>query len=193
MPLLLNILEIVCVVLGASASFIFDCFFMVSVKKHRITPYEEKTLSRLNLMAVICSFTALFVYILSVSYFFESDTLGAVANSQAYLSFITAKIAILALAFVCGLTLRKIHLPTLLRYQRQYFHLSEHMVEHQYSLVSTAMYSSAAWLMILALTAVEQNQDVTSLHVGFLAIFGTYIVAGYVFSRAGWVIKSVLS
>ena len=188
MDLLFLILQLVGISLGAGAAFIFDCFFIISLKNHRISVREEKILSRLSLLSIIASTVAIFSYIIVLSFQFEENSISATG-----IGFATAKLLIFSFALLCGITLRKIHLPALLRHQQTYFHLSESMLLHQDSLISTAIYSTVSWLAVLTLTAIEQKQAIYSVSLtqyNFLHIIVIYIAVAITCNYVGLLIKN---
>lgn len=183
MDLLFTSLEFVCISLGAGSAFIFDTFFMLSLKKHQIRVYEEKMLQRINLFTVIGSAMALVAYIFTLSFRLEAGSVDA-------LDIAFAKIFLLGIAFVTGVTLRKIHLPTLLRNQRQYFHLSEKFMLHQDSLVSTAVFSTFSWLMLILLTVFENFQEPQIFDFSIFSLAAIYIIGALICSKIAVFIKN---
>lgn len=183
MDLLLISLEFVCISLGAGSAFIFDTFFMLSLKRHQIRVYEEKMLQRINLFTVLGSAIALITYIFIISLKLESGSVDALDISF-------AKIFLLAITFMTGVTLRKIHLPTLLRNQRQYFHLSEKFMFHQDSLVSTAVFSTTAWLMLILLTVFENFQQPQVFDFSIFSLATIYVISALICSKIAVFVKN---
>jgi hypothetical protein len=182
MDITLSVVELVSVSVGAGAALIFDFFFLLSLRDHKVRQYEIKSLQRLSLCCIVGAMLALFSYIILLAMFIESST-------TLELGFSLTKILILTIALLTALTLRKIHLPTLARYQSSYLHLSDSMVHHQDSLVATAAFSSVSWLAIILLTTLEaRGVDIPFLNNG-LAVMLVYIVIGYAASKAAVHIK----
>ncbi len=176
MEILLYAVELVCISVGAGSALIFDTFFALSVKDHKIKTIEEQMLSRINLHTVVSSVCVLLTYILLVIIQLQQavvDTLGVSL----------AKVFLCLVALLTSVTLRKIHLPTLLRYQKNYFHLSDSFTEHQDSLVSTAVFSSLSWVLIILLTVFEQQEFTSILHTSMLLWLIVYIGSGLLLSR----------
>lgn len=183
MDLAFTSLEFVCISLGAGSAFIFDTFFMLSLKRHQIKVYEEKILQRINLFAVIGSTVGLITYIFTLSLRLEAGLVDALDVSF-------AKVFLFAIVFMTGVTLRKIHLPTLLRNQRQYFHLSEKFMLHQDSLVSTAVFSTTAWLMLILLTVFENFQKPHVFDFSIFSLATIYIIGALICSKIAVYIKN---
>jgi hypothetical protein len=103
-------------------------------------------------------------------------------STDILIGFSSAKLIILGIALLCALTLRKIHLPTLVRYQENYFHLSENMVYHQDSLAGTAAFSTVSWLAIIFLTSLEYK-GINISDFSFLKIIVTYFALAMITSH----------
>jgi hypothetical protein len=179
------VIELVCISLGAGASFIFDSFFLLSPIHHKIKTFELKMLRRLSLMSIIGGAGALFFYIASLALEFD-------VTSDIRISVTFSKIIILMLALLTAVALRKIHLSALVRHQEGYGHLSEHLISHPDPFVSTAAFSTVSWMLVIFLTALEYRQADSAFHFGFLAISITYIVLGFFATKAALFIKKRL-
>lgn len=176
MDVLLHAIELVCIAVGAGSALIFDTFFMLSLKQHKIALHEERMLSSINFFSICSAMIGILVYAFLIALQLESGLLGA-------LDIAFAKIFLFGITLVAGLTVRKIHLPTLLRYQKQYFHLSLTFDRHQDSLVSTGVFSITAWLFLITLTVIEQYKTVQDVHISIFAIGLAYIVLALTLSR----------
>ncbi len=182
MDLFLSTFQLVCISLAAGSSFIFDSFFLLSLKDHKLKLYEKQALFRISLMTVTASIIALGTYITLLITHLD-------APSDLEIGFSSAKIIILGIALLCALTLRRIHLPTLVRYQENYFHLSENMVYHQDSLAGTAAFSTVSWLTVIFLTSIEYK-GLTMSDFSFLKIIVTYLTLAMITSHIFVFIKN---
>lgn len=180
-----TVIELVCISLGAGAAFIFDSFFIMSKRFHKIKPFEAALLRRLSLFSIAGSSLALFLYMIVLALQFE-------IASDMRISLSLAKIIFLSLALLTGLALRKIHLNNLLRHQLNYGHLSEHMIAHPNPLIATAAYSTVSWMAVIFLTAIEYRQADIVFQFGFLHIIIFYIICGFLASKAAVFIKKNL-
>jgi hypothetical protein len=176
MDVLFYAIELVCIAVGAGSAFIFDSFFTLSLKHHKIQLHEEKMLSQISLFAVISSAIGLMVYTLLLATKLE---MGIIQT----LDIALLKIILFSIALLTSLTLRKIHLPQLLRYQKQYFHLSLHFGRHQDSLVSTAVYSTVSWMSIIILTVIEEYKQIQFSSASILSIAILYICVSMLLSQ----------
>ena len=169
-------LELVCISLGAGAAFMFDSFFILSSRYHKIKPLELRILRRLSLLSITSSFGAIIFYGTTIAEQFQG-------SSDLRISIITSKMIFLAVTLVAGIAMRKVHLKALVRHQGQYAHLSESMSIHPDPLISTASYSTISWMAVIFLTALEFRQVDTFFNFGFISIMTTYIVFGIIFSK----------
>ena len=81
-------------------------------------------------------------------------------NNFITFSFITVLFTMAAL--VCSITLRKIHIPALLRHQNQHAHLSDHHLYHGEEIVLISTISTVSWVTVLIIYAVAQIGAYTS-------------------------------
>jgi hypothetical protein len=139
-------------------------------------------LRRLSLFSVVSAVIALFSYLIYLGLQFETA-------SDVRIGFLLAKIVLMALALLTGLSLRRLHLRALLRHQNTYGHLSDSMVAHTDTLVATAAYSTVAWMAVIVLTAIEYRQAQDAFRFGFLHIIIAYILVGYCASKAAIFLK----
>ncbi len=171
MELLFDTMQLVCIALGAGAAFIFDSFFILSLKHHLLRPYETSALKRISLFSIVASVIGLMAYIFGLAFAFEEA-------ADFPLAFISAKTVFFCLAFITALTLRRIHLGTLLRYQKSYAHLSESMIIHHDALISTAAYSTLSWLALILMTAFETGSLPSSSPLSFPEMMILFICIG---------------
>lgn len=175
--------ELVCLALGASSALIFDAFFMLSLKDHKLLKLEIRMLRRISLLGVIAAFLSLCFYIGVLITDIQTST-------DIRIGFSTAKLLILGIAFLAGLTERRIHLPALIRHQRDYFHLSEKMIEHQDPFIATAALSTVSWLAVIFLSVIEARGLVDNYNATFLGIAVTYLLVAYILSRLAVFLKN---
>ncbi len=116
-------LEQVCIALGAGSAFIFSSFFILSVKDHIVKPHEYAMLKSLSLFSLVSACIGIVTFVINSAIYLESAV-------DFRIGLISAKLIIFSLALVSEMTLRKIHLPNLMRHQKTYFHLSDTMVHH---------------------------------------------------------------
>lgn len=176
MNVLFYAIELTCIAVGAGSAFIFDSFFTLSLKHHKIQVHEEKMLSQISLFAVISSAIGILVYTLLLASKLEQGLIQV-------LDIAFLKIILFSIALVTSLTLRKIHLPQLLRYQKQYFHLSLHFGKHQDALVSTAVYSTVSWIGVIVLTVIEEYKQVSLSSASIVSIAILYICVSMLLSQ----------
>jgi hypothetical protein len=183
-------LELTAISLGAGASFIFDSFFILSLKNHHLKDQEVKVLSRLNNISIISIIVAFISTTLFHAMILENDLYMSISPQL-----IVLKIILYMIIFVAILTLRRIHIPSLLRHQRQYIHLSDKFKNHQDSLISTVTYSSMSWLLIIFIVATSNYQD----PAGGVMLFDNiwlfvvlYILGGFILSKINIFIKNRL-
>ncbi len=194
MIILFNTLELVCISIGAGAAFIFDSFFFISHKKHKVSALEYGMLQRINLLSTVACGFAILAYALEIALTVENSE-NIIGNSALDISLdiSLSKIILLTVAILAGLTMRKIHLPTLRRHQNEHAHLSETMLEHNRSLVSTAVYSTISWAYVVFLTAVQTTNDFfygLNNENTFIIIALSYIVICYAMEKVIFHLKN---
>lgn len=175
-------LEQVSIAIGAGASFIFCSFFILSFKNQLIKPFEYTVLKRLSLYATVGAGLALVAYIVRMALYFESNM--DITNTD--VSVVSFQIILLAVALISEMTLRKIHLPTLMRHQQTYFHLSNSMSDHQDSLIATTSFSVISWLFIIFLGGMDFRGVFDSSHqvsFNFSLYLLAYILLGYIVGK----------
>lgn len=175
-------IEQVAIAIGAGSAFIFSSFFILSLKDHVIKPHEYAMLKSLSLFSVISASIGIVSFIINSALYLES-------SPDFRISLISAKLIIFALALVAEVTLRKIHMPNLMRHQKDYFHLSDTMSHHPDPLISTAVFSLVSWIYIIFLSALEFRGIASEFSYGFLEISLSYIVCTYVLSKFAIVYK----
>jgi hypothetical protein len=176
MNVLLYALELVGISVGAGSAFIFDTFFALSIKDHIIKPFEERMLRRINLFTVTGSTIALVSATLLIAFKLQNADFDTLDISL-------AEILLLGIGLLTSVTLRKIHLPSIVRHQRVYVHLSNSFATHQDSLVSTAIYSTVSWIFLLFVIACEQESFGQILHSSFYMWLIAYILSGLILSK----------
>jgi hypothetical protein len=169
-------LEQVCIALGAGSAFIFSSFFILSVKDHIVKPHEYIMLKSLSLFSLISACIGIVTFVINSAIYLESA-------ADFRIGLISAKLIIFSLALVTEMTLRKIHLPNLMRHQKTYFHLSDTMVHHPDPLIATASFSMVSWIFIIFLSTLEFRQMTQYVHLSFLEIILAYIVSAYILSK----------
>ncbi len=134
--------------LGAGSAFIIDLFFLTSARTRILTPRHVKIFLRLNFAAIICAVVALVTDVSIISF----EVMGASDKAFAYW---LLKLFLLSTVFLAGLTMRKIHLPALLRHQKHNSHLSDSFLYHSTPLVNTVIISTFTWVSAVMGTTYE--------------------------------------
>lgn len=176
MDLLFLSFEQVSIAIGAGSSFIFASFFILSLKNHIIKPHEYKMLKSLSFFSLVSACLGLASFIINTSLYLETA-------QDFRIGLVSAKLIIFSLALLAEMTLRKIHLPTLMRHQKSYFHLSNTMLYHQDPLVATATFSLISWLYIIFLSTLEFRGLSNEIPVNFLEVIISYILISYILSK----------
>ena len=145
----LTTVQLVCIALGASGAFIIDLFFIASLSNSRLKPKEVSMIQRLNLLSIVSACIALFIQTLIL--FSITQT---IPNEFLEFSFLTIIFTIAAL--ICSITIRKVHLPILIRYQEKHSHLSDHHLHHGEEIVLVSTISTVSWVTALTVYAVAQ-------------------------------------
>ena len=169
-------LEQVCIALGAGSAFIFSSFFILSVKDHIVKPHEYAMLKSLSLFSLVSACIGIVTFVINSAIYLESAV-------DFRIGLISAKLIIFSLALVSEMTLRKIHLPNLMRNQKTYFHLSDTMVHHPDPLIATASFSMVSWIFIIFLSTLEFRQMTQYIHLSFVEIILAYIVSAFILSK----------
>ncbi|HEY1037563.1 MAG TPA: hypothetical protein VGE62_03180 [Candidatus Paceibacterota bacterium] len=187
MESILYAFELVGLALGAGGAFIFNSFFILCLKDHQLKKHEIVMLSRINLLSLTAAVIGLFAYVLSLASMMERLIIPDVGITG-------LKLCLYALALVTGLTLRKIHIPSLIRHQYEYSHLSPGFQFHQNTLASTASYSNLAWIFIIILTAVsiQGGRFMTLVSENILIIGLSFIIISLIASRLSIYLKDSL-
>lgn len=147
--------QLVSVALGASAAFIIDLFFITSLSHSKLRPKEVLMVRRLNLLSIVSAGFAIFIQTLIL--FSISAT---IPDNFLQFSFLTIILTIAAL--ICSITLRKVHIPALLRHQNQHAHLSDHHLHHGEEIVLVSTISTVSWFSVLIVYAVAQHGQYSS-------------------------------
>ncbi len=182
MELILIALEQASIALGAGSAFIFSAFFILSIKDHIIKPHEYVMLKSLSLFALISASIGITTFLLNTAIQLESAP-------DFRIGLISAKLIIFSLAVISEITLRKIHLPNLMRHQKSYMHLSDSMVHHPDPLITTAVFSLISWIFIIFLSTLEFRQISQYVSFSFIEIILAYIVSTFVLSKIAIVFK----
>lgn len=147
--------QLVSVALGAAGAFIIDMFFIASLSHSRLRPKEVLMVRRLSLLSISAAIIALFIQTLIL---FSIE--ATIPDNFLTFSFVTIIFTIAAL--VCGITLRKVHIPALLRHQNDHAHLSDHHLHHGEEIVLVSTISTVSWVSVLIVYAVAQMGNYTS-------------------------------
>ena len=151
----LTTIQLVAIALGAAGAFIIDMFFIASLSHSRLRPKEILMVRRLSLLSIVSACLALLI---QASILFSIP--ATIPDRFITFSFITILFTIAAL--VCSITLRKIHIPALLRFQNQHLHLSDHHLHHGEEIVLISTISTVSWVTVLTIYAVAQTGAYTS-------------------------------
>ncbi len=151
----LTTIQLVTVSLGAASAFIIDLFFMASLSHSKLRTHEVKIVNRLNLLSIVSAIMT--IAIQAIVLFIIPNTIP-----EQFLSMTFTTILFTIAAFVCGITLRRIHIPELIRYQNQHAHLSDHHIHHGEEIVLVSTISTASWLSAIIVYAVAQMGAYTS-------------------------------
>lgn len=150
----------IAIAVGAGCAFINDLFFSLSLKNHRFKNHEIVTLKQLNNIQLF-----LIVWIIIAEITMTTITYQYAINWTLSGALI-AKIVIELVVLFTALSLRQIHMPSLLRHQNTYGHLSDSFVQHSNSMVATSVVSLTAWFFIVLITSSEFNVRVGDLGFG---------------------------
>jgi hypothetical protein len=176
MEFILLSLEQACIALGAGSAFIFSSFFILSVKDHIIKPHEYTMLKSLSLFSLVSASIGIFCFVLNSVFYIQSAV-------DLRIGLISAKLIVFALALISEMTLRKIHLPNLMRHQKTYFHLSDTMSHHPDPLIATASFGIVSWIFIIFLSTLEFRQISPYVSFSFVEIILAYIVSAFVLGK----------
>lgn len=156
MSILLFSIHFAALALGGASAFIIDLFFVTSAKTRILTARDVKMIFRLNLSAIISVIIALVTDVSIIS--FEVTQ----ASNSAF-SYWLVKLLLLSIIFLSALSMRKIHLPTLLRHQKHNAHLSDSLICHSSPLVNTAIVSTVSWISAIMATTYEYIGNVKTV------------------------------
>jgi hypothetical protein len=141
--------QLVSIALGAGAAFIIDLFFISSLSHSKLRPKEVFMVKRLSLLSITAACVALFIQT-----FILFSIQATIPDNFLSFSFITILFTIAAL--ICSITLRKIHIPALLRHQNNHAHLSDHHLHHGEEIVLVSTISTVSWVTVLVIYAIAQ-------------------------------------
>lgn len=145
----LTTIQLVCIALGASAAFIIDLFFIASLSHSRLRPHEVLMVRRLSLLSIVSAIIAIAIQSLII---FSIQAM--IPDNFITFSFVTILFTIAAM--ICAITLRRVHVPALLRYQNQHSHLSDHHLHHGEEIVLISTISTVSWITVITIYAVAQ-------------------------------------
>lgn len=134
--------------LGAGSAFIIDLFFVTSAKTRILSARDVKMIYRLNFSALVSVVIALVTDVSIISF----EVMNA---SNSGFSYWLLKLLLLSVVFLAALSLRKIHLPTLLRHQKHNAHLSDSFINHSDALINTVVVSTVTWIFAILATTYE--------------------------------------
>jgi len=175
-------LYMVAIAIGAGASFIFDFFFVSTLKDHKLTGFEVVALKQLNLIQL---FTILWILVVEITFISLELMYSTV---QLVPGMLIAKVLIALVVLFCVLLIKQVHYPALLRHQRQYHHLSNSFLMHSDGLIGTCAISIISWFFIILITAGEVNAYVADF--GFTNTIITYAVTTGLFSLVAIKLKN---
>ena len=147
--------QLVSIALGAGAAFIIDLFFISSLSHSKLRPKEVLMVRRLSLLSITAACVALFIQT-----FILFSIQATIPDNFLSFSFITILFTIAAL--VCSITLRKVHIPALLRHQNNHAHLSDHHLHHGEEIVLVSTISTVSWVTVLIIYAIAQIGEYSS-------------------------------
>ena len=148
----LTTVQLVCIALGASGAFIIDLFFIASLSHSKLRPKEILMVRRLSLLSIASAIIALFI---------QTSILFSIKETipESFLSFSFLTILFTMISLVCSMTLRKVHIPALIRHQTEYAHLSDHHLYHGEEIVLVSTISTVSWVTVLIVYAVAQTGE----------------------------------
>jgi hypothetical protein len=142
-------IQLVSIALGAGSAFIIDLFFIASLSHSKLRPKEVLMVKRLSLLSITAACLALLIQT-----FILFSIQATIPDNFLSFSFITILFTIAAL--ICSITLRKIHIPALLRHQNNHAHLSDHHLHHGEEIVLVSTISTVSWVTVLVIYAIAQ-------------------------------------
>jgi hypothetical protein len=150
----LTTLQLVAISLGAAGALIIDLFFISSLSHSKLRPKEILMVRRLSLLSIVSACFAIFI---------QSIILFSIQNSilDNFISFSFITIVFTIAALICSITLRKIHIPALLRHQNDHVHLSNHHLHHGEEIVLISTISTVSWIIVLVIYAIAQDGNYT--------------------------------
>lgn len=147
--------QLVSIALGAAGAFIIDLFFISSLSHSKLRSKEILMVKRLSLLSIVSACSALFIQTLILF-----SIKAALPDNFISFSFITILFTMAAL--ICSITLRKIHIPALLRHQNDHTHLSDHHLHHGEEIVLVSTISTVSWITVLVIYAIAQIGEYSS-------------------------------
>lgn len=152
--------------LGAGSAFIIDLFFVTSAKTRVLSARDVKMIFRLNFSVLVSAVIALVTDVSIISFEVMSASNGG-------FSYWLLKLLLLSIVFLAALSLRKIHLPTLLRHQKHSAHLSDSFIYHSDALINTVIVSTITWISAVLATTYEYVANIgeTPTSLSFLILY----------------------
>jgi len=168
----LTTVQLVAIALGAAAAFIIDMFFIASLSHSKLRPKEILMVRRLNLLSISSAVIALFIQTF-ILFMIEATI------PENFLTFSFVTILFTIAAMVCSITLRKVHIPMIIRYQNQHAHLSDHHMHHGEEIVLISTISTVSWVTVLIIYAVAQIGAYTSPYPFIIGYIIFVVVMSY--------------
>jgi hypothetical protein len=153
--IVLTTVQLVAIALGAASAFIIDIFFITSLSHSKLRNHEVSMVRRLSLLSIVAACLAIFLQTLIL--FSIRETIP-----DSFLSFSFVTIIFTIAALICSITLRKVHLPSLLRHQNDHAHLSNHHLHHGEDIVLVSTISTVSWVSVLIIYAIAQDGHYSS-------------------------------
>lgn len=152
--------------LGAGSAFIIDLFFVTSAKTRILSTRDVKMILRLNFAVLVSALITLVTDISIISFQVMNASSGG-------FSYWLLKLLLLSIVFLAALSLRKIHLPSLLRHQKHNAHLSDSFIYHSDALINTVIISTVTWIFAVLATTYEYVANIgsTPTPLSFLILY----------------------
>lgn len=160
---------IIAISVGAGCALINDLFFILSLKHHVLKRHEIVTLKQLNNLQIGLIIWIILAEITFFSVQIQNFSIGQIVGAS------VAKLLIELTLLFCVMSIKYIQLPTLIRHQHAYHHLSDSFVEHSNGLVGTSVTSLISWFFIILVTSASFGPIVADF--GFGNTILTYIVS----------------
>ncbi|MES3005574.1 MAG: hypothetical protein V4664_01355 [Patescibacteria group bacterium] len=152
--------------LASASALLCDAFFFISLRHRRIKLHESKNL---QILSGISATSSLFSIVSLLCLMSLRISAGITPGEDVLVSIAL----LLAVAFLCSLTMRNVHLPSLKRHQHEYHHLSESFTNHQDSLLSASIVSTMSWLFIITIISADSRELIANTNFWNLIILYT--------------------